>query len=140
MESGKNVIVLGGNDDCVYCYTGKKDTSGTGRNAKTTYYVEDVHSVSLLPIKISPLSLSGKRISYKNKSLQETFKKYNDYFEYRTVYEGINDNILMTIENTSKVLAYYEQVGKGKILFLPDLRLAVQWMMQQEQRQVLTVV
>jgi hypothetical protein len=122
LESGKNVIVLGGNDDCVYCYTGKKDTSGTGRNAKTTYYVEDVHSVSLLPIKISPLSLSGKRISYKNKSIQETFKKYNDYFEYRTVYEGVNDNILMTIENTGKVLAYYEQVGKGKILFLPDLR------------------
>lgn len=121
LESGKNVIVLGGNDDCVYCYTGNKDTSGTGRNAKTTYYVEDVHSLSLLPIKISPLSLSGKKISYKNKSIQESLKKYNDYFEYRTVYEDVNDNILMTIENTSKVIAYYEQVGKGKILFLPDL-------------------
>ena len=36
LESGKNIIVLGGNDDCVYCYTGKKDTSGTGKNAKTT--------------------------------------------------------------------------------------------------------
>lgn len=121
LESGKNVIVLGGNDDCVYCYTGNKDTSGTGRNAKTTYYVEDVHSLSLLPIKISPLSLSGKKISYKNKSIQESLKKYNNYFEYRTVYEDVNDNILMTIENTSKVIAYYEQVGKGKILFLPDL-------------------
>ena len=121
LESGKNIIVLGGNDDCVYCYTGRKDTSGTGRNAKTTYYVEDIHSVSLLPIKVSPLSLSGKRISYKNKKIQEKFERYNDFFEYRTVYENVNENILMTIKDTNKVLSYYEQVGKGKIVFFPDL-------------------
>lgn len=121
LESGKNIFVLGGTDDCVYCYTGEKNTSGTGRNAKTTYYVEDVHSVSLLPIKLSPLSLSGKRISYKNKKIGEKFERYNDYFEYRTVYENVNDNILMTIKGTNKVLSYYEQVGKGKIIFFPDL-------------------
>lgn len=122
LESGKNIIVLDGNDDCVYCYTGKKDISGTGKNAKTTYYVEDIHSTSLLPIKISPLSLSGKRISYKNKKIEEKFGRYNDYFEYRTVYENVKNNILMTIKGTNKVLSYYEQVGKGKIIFYPDLR------------------
>lgn len=121
LESGKNIIVLGGNDDCVYCYTGKKDTSGTGKNAKTTYYVEDVHSISLLPVKVSSLALSGKRISFKNKKVEEQFERYNDYFEYRTVYENVNDNILMTIEGTNKVVSYYEQVGKGKIIFFPDL-------------------
>lgn len=121
LESGRNIIVLGGNDDCVYCYTGRKEISGTGRNAKTTHYVEDVHSLSLLPIKISPLSLSGKRISYKNKKIEDKFEKYNDYFEYNTVYENVNDNVLMNIKGTNKVLAYYEQVGKGKIIFFPDL-------------------
>lgn len=121
LESGRNIIVLGGNDNCVYCYTGRKEISGTGRNAKTTHYVEDIHSLSLLPIKISPLSLSGKRISYKNKKIEDKFEKYNDYFEYHTVYENVNDNVLMSIKGTNKVLAYYEQVGKGKIVFFPDL-------------------
>lgn len=121
LESGRNIIVLGGNDDCVYCYTGKKEISGTGRNAKTTHYVEDVHSSSLLPIKILPLSLMGKRISYKNKKVEDKFDCYSDYFEYRTVYENVNDNVLMTIKDTNKVISYYEQVGKGKIIFFPDL-------------------
>ncbi len=121
LESGKNIVVLCGNDDCVYCYSGQKEISGTGKNAQTTYFVEDVHSISLLPIKISPLTLCGKKISYKNKRIEEKLKKYNDYFEYHTVYEDVSNNILMTIKDTNKTLSYYEQVGKGKIIFLPDL-------------------
>ena len=67
LESGKSVIVLDGNDDCVYCYSGNKTTSGTGKNTIVTYLVEDVHSISLLPIKISSINLTGKSINFKNK-------------------------------------------------------------------------
>jgi len=122
LESGKNVIVIDGNDDCVYCYSGNKQTSGTGRNSKTTYYVEDIHSSSLLPIKISSLNLTGKSIAFKNKKVDELLKKYTDYFEYRTIYENINsDNILMTIKNTQKVISFYNKIGKGLLIFVPDL-------------------
>ena len=121
LESGKNIIVICGNDNCVYCYTGKKDTSGVGKNAVTTYYVEDVHSTSLLPVEIKSIKLSGKRITLKNKKLEEIFKKYKDYLEYQTVYENVKDNILMTINDTKKVVSYFEQIGKGVLIFAPNL-------------------
>lgn len=122
LESGKSVIVLDGNDDCVYCYSGNKTTSGTGKNTRVTYLVEDVHSMSLLPIKISSINLTGKSIDFKNKKICESLKKYIDYFEYRTIYENINkENILMTIKDTKKVVSYYEKIGNGLLIFLPDL-------------------
>ena len=121
LESGKNIIVICGNDNCVYCYTGKKDTSGVGKNARTTYYVEVEHSISILPVETKPIELSGKRITLKNNKLEETFEKYKDYLEYQTAYEDIQDNILMTINDTKKVVSYFEKVGKGLLIFAPNL-------------------
>ncbi len=122
LESGKSVIVLDGNDECVYCYSGNKTTSGTGRNARVTYLVEDVHSMSLLPIKTSSINLTGKSLDFKNKKIGESLKKYTDYFEYRTIYENISkESILMTIKDTKKVVSYYEKIGNGLLIFLPDL-------------------
>lgn len=122
LESGKNIIVIDGNDECVYCYSGNKTISGTGRNAQTTYLVEDVHSSSLLPVKISSLNLTGKSVFFTNKKIIEILKKYIDYIEYRTTYENVEDkNVLMTIKGTKKVVSYYEKVGNGLLIFAPDL-------------------
>ena len=122
LESGKNIIVIDGNDECVYCYSGNKTVSGTGRNAQTTYLVEDVHSSSLLPVTISSLNLTGKSVLFTNKKIIEILKKYIDYIEYRTTYENIEDkNVLMTIKGTKKVVSYYEKIGNGLLIFAPDL-------------------
>lgn len=122
LESGRNIIVIDGNDECVYCYSGNKTVSGTGRNAKTTYLVEDVHSSSLLPIVISSLNLTGKSVFLNNKKTCDIFNKYIDYLEYRTTYENVEDkNVLMTIKGTKKVVSYYEKIGNGLLIFAPDL-------------------
>lgn len=122
LESGKNIIVIGGNDECVYCYSGNKTVSGTGRNAKTTYLVEDVHSSSLLPVTISSLNLTGRSVFFTNRKIIDIFNKYIDYIEYRTTYENVEDkNILMTIKGTKKVISYYEKIGNGLLIFAPDL-------------------
>lgn len=122
LESGKNIIVIDGNDECVYCYSGNKTVSGTGRNAQTTYLVEDVHSSSLLPVTISSLNLTGKSVLFTNKKIIGILKKYIDYIEYRTTYENIEDkNVLMTIKGTKKVVSYYEKIGNGLLIFAPDL-------------------
>lgn len=122
LESGKSVVVFGGTDDCVFCYSGNKTTSGTGKNTRVTYLVEDIHSISLLPIKISSINLMGRTIDFKKKKISEKLQKYVDYFEYRTVYENVNkNNILMTIKDTKKVVSYYEKIGNGLLIFLPGL-------------------
>ena len=122
LESGKNIVVIDGNDECVYCYSGNKTVSGTGRNAQTTYLVEDVHSSSLLPVTISSLNLTGRSVFFTNKKIIDIFNKYIDYIEYRTTYENVEDkNILMTIKGTKKVISYYEKIGNGLLIFAPDL-------------------
>ena len=122
LESGKCIIVFDGNDDCVYCYTGEKNTSGTGKNTRITHIVEEVRSTSLLPIKLHPTDLMGNAIQFNNKKVGEILKKYTDYFEYRTTYEKIsNESILMTIKGTKKSISYYEKVGNGLLIFAPDL-------------------
>ncbi len=122
LESGKNIIVIDGNDECVYCYSGNKTVSGTGRNAQTTYLVEDVHSSSLLPVTISSLNLTGRSVFFTNKKIIDIFNKYIDYIEYRTTYENVEDkNILMTIKGTKKVISYYKKIGNGLLIFAPDL-------------------
>ncbi len=122
LKSGKNIVVIDGNDECVYCYSGNKTVSGTGRNAQTTYLVEDVHSSSLLPVTISSLNLTGRSVFFTNKKIIDIFNKYIDYIEYRTTYENVEDkNILMTIKGTKKVISYYEKIGNGLLIFAPDL-------------------
>lgn len=122
LKSGKNIVVIDGNDECVYCYLGNKTVSGTGRNAQTTYLVEDVHSSSLLPVTISSLNLTGRSVFFTNKKIIDIFNKYIDYIEYRTTYENVEDkNILMTIKGTKKVISYYEKIGNGLLIFAPDL-------------------
>lgn len=122
LESGKNIIIIGGSEDIVYCYSGNKSISGTGRNAKTTYYVDETRSSMILPIKINSLDLLGKNVNFVNKELENNLKKYNEYFQYRTIYEDVNEkNVLMTVKGTKKVVSFFEKVKNGYLIFLPDV-------------------
>ena len=48
LKQGRNVFVLMGNNDNCYIYTGEKQYSGTGRNARQTNIVREFNAYSLL--------------------------------------------------------------------------------------------
>lgn len=50
LKQGRNVFVLMGNNDNCYIYTGEKQYSGTGRNARQTNIVREFNAYSFLPI------------------------------------------------------------------------------------------
>ena len=122
LNSGKIVVVLNGNDNYRYRDVGRKEYSGTGKNARVTNIVTDVHPTEILPIKIKPLKLEGNQVDPKNKKINDFYKKYADYFKYNTVYEDVEKaQSLFHIKNTEKVVSFFEKVGKGLLLFIPTL-------------------
>ncbi|MDD4283182.1 MAG: hypothetical protein PHX03_05285 [Bacilli bacterium] len=124
LNSGKTVVVLNGNDEYRYRYTGRKEYSGTGRNTRITNIVTEIHPSEILPVKIQTFKLEGNNVILKNKKASNFYQKYKDNYKYLTVYENIDKNkILFNIQNTEKVISFYEKVQNGTLLFLPSLNL-----------------
>lgn len=122
LENGKTVICVSTNEEIVYVYTGKHDFSGTGKNRQKTDIVQDVHSNSVLPFKVNSAELCGNKVCYVNKNIEEKMKKYNSFIEYNSVYSNIDkNNQIMNIEGSKKTVCYYEKVGKGILLFAPNI-------------------
>lgn len=122
LNSGKPIIIFNGNDNYKYHYTGEKRYSGTGRNARVTDIVTDIHPINVLPIKIKPIKLEGNEVCFKNKKIIDFYKKYVHSFRYLTVYDDVDKNeILMTIKDTEKTVSFFRKIENGILLFLPSL-------------------
>lgn len=120
LESGKTVVVFNSNEQVVARYTGATRTSGTGKSARVTPILEGVHSIEYLPISVSATSLGGTSIDVTNHSMKDKMKEFLPHLTYLSTYQNVN-NVLMTIKSSKKAISYYEEYGKGMILFVPDL-------------------
>ena len=122
LNAGKPIIILNGNDEYRYRYTGEKQYSGTGKNTRITSIVKDIHPFELLPVKIEPLKLEGTSISLKNRKIEDFYSKYVENFKYLTIYDNVNkEKSLLSVKNTEKVTGYFENIQNGMIIFLPSL-------------------
>lgn len=122
LNSGKPIIVINGNDEYRYRYTGEKQYSGTGRNARVTTIVKDIHPYEILPVKINSLKLEGTCVSLKNKRIENFYNKYAENFKYLTIYDKIDkDKLLMNVKDTEKAISFFETIQNGMLLFLPSL-------------------
>lgn len=122
LNSGRPVVVLNGNDEYRYRYTGEKQYSGTGRNTRITNIVKDIHPSEILPMKLKSMKLEGTKTSLNNKKINEFYKKYTDNFKFLTVYENVDkNNVLLNVKDTEKVVSFIEKINKGAILFMPSL-------------------
>lgn len=122
LDSGRTIIVLSTNEEYVYAYTGKFDISGTGQNARKTNHVVDIHPKRILPVKVNDLDITGNKMCFTNKVIEDCLKKYAEYMEYNTAYNEVDKNKqLMNIEKTKKTVCYYERVGNGLIVFAPNI-------------------
>lgn len=122
LNAGKPIIILNGNDEYRYRYTGEKRYSGTGKNARITTIIKDIHPLELLPVKIEPMKLEGTSISLKNRKIENFYSKYVKFFKYLTIYDNVNkEKSLLSVENTEKVIGYFENIQNGMIIFLPSL-------------------
>ena len=123
LKQGRNVFVLMGNNDNCYIYTGEKQYSGTGRNARQTNIVREFNAYSFLPIKLNVTEVVGERIDICCSSPYRDFFTNTRTCYYYASYFSVAENstILVKIKGTDKVVAAVIPYGSGKIVLLPQI-------------------
>ena len=116
LATGKNVyFILGDEFKCVY-HTYKQSVSGTGRNARTTNYVEemDIAQYLLNEEKIKIISSEGKNVDIlPNTKL--SFIYYKAYFNCKFFEPAI------TTTNAGNIISGIAKSCKGYKVILPEL-------------------
>ena len=110
------------NEKC-YIYTGEKQYSGTGRNARQTNIVREFNAYSFLPIKLNVTEVVGERIDICCSSPYRDFFTNTRTCYYYASYFSVAENstILGKIKGTDKVVAAVIAYGSGKIVLLPQI-------------------
>lgn len=120
LKQGKNVyIIMGTNPNCII-HTGKKEYSGTGKNALVTNIVREFNTFSFLPIDLNITMVSGEKFNITCHSPYSTFfQATKDMIYYNAYFEVPKKSALLVIPNTDKAISAVFEYEKGKIVMLP---------------------
>ena len=120
LKQGKNVFVLMGSNENCYIYTGEKQYSGTGKNARQTNIVTEFDTYSFLPIKISATHVYGKRTEIcGNQPYADFFKKSKECYQYAAYFSVPQSSALLKVQGSSKTVSAVFEYENGKIVLLP---------------------
>lgn len=120
LKAGRNIYVFLEKNDSRYVYSGKTSVSGTGNNARTTNYVEELDKFGFLPIELQLEYLIGEKIvSTGDDVFGSFFDKIKDFMYYCHIIKEPRGKTIAQIPGTDKVISMYLEHENGKIIFLP---------------------
>jgi hypothetical protein len=124
LEVGKTVFVVFGKCKEIFVHTGKKQYSGTGRNAKTINMVELANNYMCLPITLPPLiPKEGNEIKpYNHPAFTAFWSEFRSYLKYESYIDGNIDTPLFFTKTGQKPVGGLFKVGKGHLVLLPPIR------------------
>ena len=123
-QAGKVVIVFLTEPEEYYRYTGKKETSGTGRNQKVTNIVREISSYDALPLITSYSIKTGAKTkaSKPGSVIAPYWKEFSGDSFYQVEIEGQFSEVLLKSEVGDRVVgAITGYKSGGAILFLPPV-------------------
>jgi len=107
VESGKTVIVFLADLDEVFIDTGGREYSGTGRNQRTTRFVEEYDNYRCIPTKINPVKSKGRAMKLSTTGaevLAPYWKEFEECSSYKVVLNGENIPTCITTKNGDKTV------------------------------------
>lgn len=121
LKQGKNVFLLMGCNENCYVYTGQKEYSGTGKNARQANIVKEFDTYSFLPIHIKATYICGNQVDVCcNSPYREFIKQTLQTSGYKAYFTSSEQcQILARIKKTDKTIAAMIPYEKGKIVCLP---------------------
>ena len=124
LKQGRNVFVLMGDNANCYIYTGEKQFSGTGKNARQTNIVREFDTYSFLPIRLNVMVVQGEQIDICCSSPYREFLTNTKDCYYYDSYFSVSENstILGKIKGMDKAVAAVVPYNNGKIVLLPQIR------------------
>ena len=133
LKNGKYIYVLIGHNENCYIDTGRRSTSGTGRNATTTRIVEEFDSYGFLPIGVKTTETLGTSVTpCGNTEFSEFMKKIASLSCYQASIDQPSENQLAKAGDSEKTVSSYCDFEQGRIVFLPPPCLAHEFETEQD--------
>ncbi|QHC85459.1 hypothetical protein AS589_12020 [Empedobacter brevis] len=123
LEAGKNIFIFLTEKEQFYLDSGRKETSGTGRNQKVTILVDEFHNYRILPISIDIHNSEGKKIISKNSIINTFIHDFKEIISYKGYIESKEIDIKPLILNKTqdKIVSGIVEHKNGNIIILPYL-------------------
>ena len=120
LKQGKTVFILLANNENCFVHTGLQSFSGTGRNTRTTNYVEEFDVFSFLPILFRPTMANGEKYDIVcQPPYSSFFQKTQGLFYYDAYFAAPKKSTLLMIPKSDKAISAVYEYEKGKIVVLP---------------------
>jgi len=122
-EAGKLIVVFLAAPEEVYADTGRKNYSGTGRNARVTNIVDLVGSYGALPIGAKARASVGTGIKPAGelRYVATYWKEFGGDSTYEAYLEGQFSDVLLKTRSGERVVGAAMRKGAGALLLLPIL-------------------
>lgn len=122
LGAGRALVIFTAPPTSCYVFTGKVETSGTGRNARRTRMVDDVDVMSALPFPMVTVEGQGGKVDVRGPSALKEFWKINqELMYYRAFIQSEIDEPTFFVAGTKRVVGGLQRVGRGIVLTLPAL-------------------
>ncbi len=125
VDAGKLVILLLESPDVVYVATGKKEWSGTGKNARATRIVEELHAYSAVPTKWKYHAATGTEMQVASEArfFAPYWTEFGQYSEYQLYLDAEGAKPLVRTKSGNRLVGAYIVKGRGTLLAVPALAL-----------------
>jgi len=123
LESGRPLIIFIPAPTAIYHWNGKKEYSGTGKNQKATYLVEQFVLNDAIPFsKMETVAAQGDCIEYRGNPVFKIYwdRMKEDHF-YSAYFKSNIGNPFLFIKGTEKPVGTYIKTKKSFILLLPSI-------------------
>ena len=122
LKQGRTLFLLMGKNENCCIFTGEKQYSGTGKNARQTNIVRELDMYSFLPVSISATHVYGSGLSIcGNAPYRDFLKQTTDYCRYESYFSVKEEYTpLACVAGTDKTVAAVIPYESGKIVCLPQ--------------------
>lgn len=123
-NSGKLVIIYLEKPEDIYRDTGRRDFSGTGRNARETVMVEPIATYNSIPAKLVPTPRSGTVVQLTPAAsiISAYWKEFGSISPYVTTLDGECGTVLLRTPGAPRTVGSVIRTAKGgALLFLPPI-------------------
>lgn len=121
VELGRVVAVLASGSEQLFIDTGKRRTSGTGRNEKSVKLVDDIHLLSFVIPSIACERSRGLEIDIVDERVRSLWRTTAEGWIYRGIMTKWPGDALLRVKGTNKVVGSIEEHASGGCLVvLPE--------------------
>lgn len=121
LDRGRTLIVFATPPKIFWVDTGRRDTSGTGRNQKVTQIVEDVDLLSALPVPYEAVAGRGIELELASDAASKLWQETRGHWIYRCTLDAFPGEAILRVADIDKVVgSVQKRDGGGVFAILPE--------------------